>query len=197
VKLSSKEEYLGEVDNKLKKIIEKNGHIVFKPNRKNQFESLVKIIISQFISTKAANTIFLNLKKSLNTDSLQPLVFRDLSTYEIKKLGLSVNKLRSIKSLSDLFIDQNFTDLKQLSEEDLHKNLLSVFGVGDWSVCMFEIFCIGKLNIFSSKDAALRTSMNRFGMIKPESDLKFYDDYAERWSPYKTIASLHLWKAID
>ena len=62
---------------------------------------------------------------------------------------------------------------------------------------MFEIFCIGKLDIFSSKDAGLRLAMNNFGMVKVDSDWKKYDDYAKRWSPYRTIASLHLWKTVD
>ena len=62
---------------------------------------------------------------------------------------------------------------------------------------MFEIFCIGKLDVFSSKDAGLRLAMNNFGMVKVDSDWKKYDDYAKRWSPYRTIASLHLWKTVD
>ena len=68
---------------------------------------------------------------------------------------------------------------------------------GPWSVNMFEIFSIGKLDVFSSKDAGLRLAMNNASMVKPESDWKKYDEYAEEWSPYKTIASLHLWKTVD
>ena len=62
---------------------------------------------------------------------------------------------------------------------------------------MFEIFSIGKLDVFSSKDAGLRLAMNNASMVKHESDWKKYDEYAGKWSPYKTIASLHLWKTVD
>ena len=62
---------------------------------------------------------------------------------------------------------------------------------------MFEIFCIGKLDVFSSKDAGLRLAMNNLEMIKQESDLSLYDKYAKKWAPYRTIASLHLWKMVD
>ena len=62
---------------------------------------------------------------------------------------------------------------------------------------MFEIFCIGELDIFSSRDAGLRLAMNKYGMIKKNSSWDKYDSYANKWSPYKTIASIHLWKAID
>ena len=58
MKFSKKEEYLREKDEKLKKIIDINGHIAFKPNKKNQFDTLIGIVISQFISTKAAESIF-------------------------------------------------------------------------------------------------------------------------------------------
>ena len=65
MKFSKKEEYLREKDRKLKKIIDLNGHIKFKPNKENQFDSLVGIVISQFISTSAANTILTILEKIL------------------------------------------------------------------------------------------------------------------------------------
>ena len=50
---------------------------------------------------------------------------------------------------------------------------------------------------FLSKDAGLRLAMNNFGMVKVDSDWNKYDDYAKRWSPYRSIASLHLWKTVD
>ena len=50
---------------------------------------------------------------------------------------------------------------------------------------------------FSSKDAGLRLAMNKGGFVKPNSEWNVYDLYAEKWSPYKTIASLHLWKVVD
>ena len=84
-----------------------------------------------------------------------------------------------------------------MNDEELKEKLLSVFGIGPWSVNMFEIFCIGKLNVFSSKDAGLRLAMNNSKMIKPNSVWELYDEYAEKWSPYKSIASLHLWKTVD
>ncbi len=60
---SKKEEFLRNKDKKLKKIIDMNGHIKFKPRKENQFDTLVEIVISQFISTSAANSIFLRIKK--------------------------------------------------------------------------------------------------------------------------------------
>ena len=197
MRFSQEEEYLRQKDKKLKKIIDTNGHIVFKPNKKNQFDTLVGIVISQFISTKAANSIFKNIRENFNSAYLNEKHFKDLKINEIKKLGLSTNKARTIKEISNLYLSKKIKDLSNLSNKQLHQTLLSVFGIGPWSVNMFEIFSIGKLDVFSSKDAGLRLAMNNFGMIEPESDWNKYDTYAKKWSPYRTIASLHLWKMVD
>ena len=197
MRFSKEEEYLSQKDKKLKKIIDNNGHISFKPNKKNQFDTLVGIVVSQFISTKAANSIFINIRENFNSEYLNERHFSNKSINEIKKLGLSTNKAKTIKEVSNLYLNKHTKDLSKLSNKELNQTLLSVFGIGPWSVNMFEIFSIGKLDVFSSKDAGLRLAMNNASMVKPESDLKKYDEYAEEWSPYKTIASLHLWKTVD
>ena len=197
MRFSKKEEYLRQKDKKLKKIIDENGHITFMPVKKNQFDTLVGIVISQFISTKAANSIFKSIRENFNSEYLNEKQFQNLKIEQIKKLGLSTNKAKTIKELSDLFLDKRFKDLSKLNKKDLNDGLMSVFGIGPWSVNMFEIFCIGKLDVFSSKDAGLRLAMNKGGMIEKGSEWQKYDSYAEKWAPYKTIASLHLWKTVD
>ena len=197
MRFSKEEEYLRQKDKKLKKIIDTNGHIVFKPNKKNQFDTLVGIVISQFISTKAANSIFKNIRENFNSAYLNEKHFKDLKINEIKKLGLSTNKARTIKEISNLYLSKKIKDLSNLSNKELNQTLLSVFGIGPWSVNMFEIFSIGKLDVFSSKDAGLRLAMNNSGMIEPKSNWDKYDTYAQKWSPYRSIASLHLWKTVD
>jgi len=197
MRFSKEEEYLRQKDKKLKKIIDRNGHIVFKPETKNQFDSLVGIVIAQFISTKAANSISHKIRENFRSEFLNPEHFKQLSINEIKKLGLSANKAKTIKELSNLYLNKYLKDLTKLDENKLNDKLLSVFGIGPWSVNMFEIFCIGKLDIFSSKDAGLRLAMENSDMVKPGSNWGAYDKYSERWSPFRTIASIHLWKTVD
>ena len=197
MRFSKKEEYLCQKDKKLKKIIDENGHIVFKPVKENQFDTLVGIVISQFISTKAANSIFKNIRENFNSEYLNENHFKYLNVDQIKRLGLSTNKAKTIKELSELFLAKNFIDLRKLKSGELNNKLINVFGIGPWSIQMFEIFCLGKLDVFTSKDAGLRLAMNNAGMIKPGSEWSRYDDYAQKWSPYKTVASLHLWYFID
>ena len=110
---------------------------------------------------------------------------------------MSRSKAKTIKELSNIFLSKSFVNLSEINNEELHETLLSVFGIGPWSINMFEIFCLGELDIFSSRDAGLRIAMNKYGIIDPDSDWNKYDEYANIWSPYRSIASLHLWKTVD
>ena len=197
MKFSTKEKFLRKKDSKLKKIIDSNGHIYFNPSKKNQFDTLVGIVISQFISTKAANAIFKKIKENFNAEYLNEIHFKNMSISEIKKLGLSTNKSKTIKEISNFYLNEKNKDLSKLDNETLYQTLLSIFGIGPWSVQMFEIFCMGSLDIFSSKDAGLRLAMNNLNMVKKGSEWTAYEIYAKRWSPYRTIACIHLWKSVD
>jgi len=195
---SKAEKSLIESDPKLGKVIENNGHLKFSIKKIDPFNELVNIVISQFISTKAAKGIKEKMLKQLNEESFKILSFKNLTISQIKNLGLSKNKAKSIKSLV-LFFGQNRNskNLYRLSEEERYDNLIKIFGIGKWSIEMFEMFYIRNKNIFSSGDAAIRVAMEELEMVKKTNDFEKYDEYAKRWDPYKTIACLHLWHFIE
>ena len=195
---SKAEKSLIESDPKLGKVIENNGHLKFSIKKVDPFNELVNIVISQFISTKAAKGIKEKMLKQLNEESFKILSFKNLNVNQIKSLGLSKNKAKSIKSLV-LFFSQNpnSKNLFRLSEEERYDNLIKIFGIGKWSIEMFEMFYIKNKNIFSSGDAAIRVAMEELEIVKKTNDFENYDTYAKRWDPYKTIACLHLWHFIE
>ena len=124
--------------------------------------------------------------------------FENLSTLQIKNLGLSNNKAKSIR---DIIAWSNSKPSKkyifEIPKHDRERELNSIFGIGQWSIDMFEMFCVRNINTFSSGDAALREAMNQLGMVEYGSNLDRYDNYSEKWSPYKTYACLHLWHMIE
>ena len=195
---SKAEKSLIESDPKLGKVIENNGHLQFSIKKIDPFNELVNIVISQFISTKAAKGIKEKMLKQLHEENFKILSFKNLTVSQIKSLGLSKNKAKSIKSLV-LFFSQNpnSKNLYRLSEEERYDNLIKIFGIGKWSIEMFEMFYIRNKNIFSSGDAAIRVAMEELEMVKKTNDFEKYDEYAKRWDPYKTIACLHLWHFIE
>ena len=195
---SKAEKSLIESDPKLGKVIENNGHLKFSIKKIDPFNELVNIVISQFISTKAAKGIKEKMLKQLHEENFKILSFKNLTVSQIKSLGLSKNKAKSIKSLV-LFFSQNpnSKNLYKLSKEERYDNLIKIFGIGKWSIEMFEMFCVRNKNIFSSGDAAIRVAMEELTMEKKTNDFEKYDKYAKRWDPYKTIACLHLWQFIE
>jgi len=90
-------------DNILKNVIHKNNTINFKPRNTSYFNSLINIVISQFISTTAASAITKKILLHFNSSYFTPEQFIDLSINEIKTLGLSTNKSISIKEISKIF----------------------------------------------------------------------------------------------
>ncbi len=195
---SKAERSLIKSDPRLGRVIVNNGHLKFSNKKIDPFNELVNIVISQFISTKAARGIKEKMLKKLNEESFTILSFKNLNVSQIKSLGLSKNKAKSIKSLV-LFFSQNpiSKNLYGLSEEERYDNLIKIFGIGKWSIEMFEMFCVRNKNIFSSGDAAIRVAMEKLKMVKKTSDFEKYDKYAKKWDPYKTIACLHLWHFIE
>ena len=195
---SKAERSLIKSDPKLGKVIENNGHLIFSIKKIDPFNELVNIVISQFISTKAAKGIKEKMLNQLNEESFKILSFKNLTVSQIKSLGLSKNKAKSIKSLV-LFFSQNpnSKNLYKMSVEERYDNLIKIFGIGKWSIEMFEMFCVRNKNIFSSGDAAIRVAMEELKMVKKTSDFEKYDKYAKKWDPYKTIACLHLWQFIE
>ena len=92
---------------------------------------------------------------------------------------------------------QSMKKFFNLSQAEWEKSLLKIFGIGPWSVDMFEMFCIRNKNIFSYGDAALRQAMIQLGMVDKDATQKNFETYAEKWDPYKTFACLHLWEMIE
>ena len=196
--LGKSELFLINNDKLLAPVIKRNGHITFSNKKTDVFNELVNIVISQFISTKAAKAIKQNMLSRFNEEIFKIKNFENLSTLQIKNLGLSNNKAKSIK---DIIAWNNSKPSKkyifEIPKDDRESELKSIFGIGQWSIDMFEMFCVRNINTFSSGDAALREAMTQLGMVENGSSLDRYDKYSEKWSPYKTYACLHLWHMIE
>ena len=194
---TSEEKILIKRDKVLSNVIKTNGPIKFSNNRKDPFDTFVDIIISQFISTLAAKSIKEKILENFNEKKFKVENFEKLSVVQIKNLGLSLNKAKSIKAVISWLEMQSMKNFFNLSQAEREKSLLKIFGIGPWSVDMFEMFCIRNKNIFSYGDAALRQAMIQIGMVDKDATQANFETYAEKWDPYKTFACLHLWEMIE
>ena len=194
---TSEEKILIKRDKVLSNVIKTNGPIKFSNNRKDPFDTFVDIIISQFISTLAAKSIKEKMLENFNEKKFKIENFEKLSVIQIKNLGLSLNKAKSIKAVIRWLEMESMKKFFNLSQAEREKSLLKIFGIGPWSVDMFEMFCIRNKNIFSYGDAALREAMIQLGMVDKDATQTNFETYAEKWDPYKTFACLHLWEMIE
>lgn len=195
---SKEEKFLIQKDRILSKVIKDNGHIKFSNKKTDPFDALVEIIISQFISTQAAKSIKTKILKKFNAKNFKIEDFKNLNVQQIKSMGLSLNKAKSIKAvISWIETQPTLEAFLNLDRGVREKELLKIFGIGPWSVDMFEMFCIRNKNIFSYGDAALREAMTQLEMVNNSASKVEYEEYATKWSPYKTHACLHLWQMIE
>ena len=191
------EKFLIKRDKVLSKVIKTNGPIKFSESKKDPFDTFVEIIISQFISTLAAKSIKKKMLKIFKEKKFKVENFENLSVIQIKNLGLSLNKAKSIKAVISWLEIQSMKKFFNLTQAEREKSLLKIFGIGPWSVDMFEMFCIRNKNIFSYGDAALRQAMIQIGMVDKDATQTNFETYAKKWDPYKTFACLHLWEMIE
>lgn len=155
--------------------------------------SLSNLIIDQQISFKAAITIKKRFALLIENLSFQEII--NLDDNKIQSIGVSFRKVAYIKNVFSFFI-KNEKEFLHLSEEKMQKELISIKGIGKWTVEMFLMFELGKPNIFSKGDIALINSVKKnYNM----DDLKNseLDNLIKSWSPYNSTASLLLWKSIE
>ena len=93
-------------------------------------------------------------------------------------------------------VEENKIEFQKLNDNEIIKELIKIKGVGLWTAEMFLIFILFKINIFSKGDLALINSVKKNYQIENLDDLKL-ERITQKWEPYKSIASLLLWKSIE
>jgi DNA-3-methyladenine glycosylase II len=184
-----------EKDEVLSFLIKRFGdEITLKDRYESNFAKAISLlIIEQQVSFKAAIRIkerFLKLITGKSNDE----VIR-IRNEEMKKVGLSKRKVEYIKN-TYLFFDKYKIEFEYLNENEIVKELSKIKGVGKWTAEMFLIFILFKENIFSKGDLALINSIKKNYKKEKLSDIDL-EKIVEKWSPYKTTASLLLWKSIE
>ena len=163
------------------------------------YEALLEAIAYQSISGKAAATIYGRIKAlSAAGRAPTPQEMLKLRKPVLRKAGLSGAKVLAMKDLAQKTIDGVVPTLEQaekLTDEELVERLVSVRGIGGWTVEMFLIFRLGRPDVLPIHDLGVKKGWSiTYGkkhMPKPKELLAF----GERWRPYRTVASWYMWRA--
>ena len=189
-------QYLSNKDKVLKKLIQtyKNEYLDL---NSNYFHSLINSIIGQQISVSAADSMktkFFKLKRNIT-----PQTVSKLRTTDLRKCGLSRQKILYIRNISKFFLqNKNFIkNINKSSEEEIYNNLIEIKGVGNWTIHMFLMFSYGSSNIFPTGDLGFLKAISKLYKVQlPISERKLKLLY-KKWSPYSSQATWYLWRSLD
>src|SRR5947207_13395051 len=165
------------------------------------YEALLEAIAYQSISGKAAATIFGRVKALSATGGFPtPQEMLKFRTQALRKAGLSGAKVLAMKDLAKKTIEgvvPTLEESEKLSDEELVKRLVSVRGIGAWTVEMFLIFRLGRPDVLPIHDLGVKKgwsiTYDKKHMPRPKELLAF----GERWRPYRTVASWYMWRACQ
>jgi len=188
--------YLSNKDNVLKSII-KNFPDEYLQLNKNYYHALLNSIIGQQISVSAAQAIknrFFNLHKDIKPNNVLKL-----NEIVLKQCGLSKQKISYIYNVSNFFLkNKNFISNIDLYDEIIIKEkLISIKGIGNWTIDMFLLFSIGNANIFPSGDLGFIKAISKSYKKKLPLKESYLKNLKNKWTPYSSIATWYLWRSLD
>tara|TARA_B100001250_G_scaffold196428_1_gene168732 strand:+ start:865 stop:1500 length:636 start_codon:yes stop_codon:yes gene_type:complete len=167
-------------------------------SRKDIFFSLCKSIVGQQISVAAANSVFLKFKKKCN-NKINAKVVSKLSFSQLKKCGLSRQKVLGIQSLAKQILNKSFNPrlISRMNDEEAIAYLSNLRQIGRWSAEMILLFTYNRSNIWPVQDIGLLRAISKNYNKKYLPPEKFVNLLKKRFSPYCSVATWYLWRSID
>lgn len=185
-------DYLRKKDKKLAEAIDRIG-IIEREVTTDLFTALVKSIVSQQISSKAARTIWNRLLVLLG--EITPYKIANASSEQVQKCGITMKKANYIKDIGNAVMQGklDINEIAELPDEEICMRLSALNGIGVWTAEMLMIFSMQRPNVVSWGDLAIRRGMMILYHHRKLDKAKF-DKYKKRYSPYGSVASLYLWE---
>lgn len=163
----------------------------------NPFHSLIRSIISQQVSTKAAASILTKFKSLFKDRFPTPQEVLAKSEDELRSAGLSHSKAIYIRDLAIKFTDGTISPRKfpHMSNEEIVEHLVRVKGIGVWTAHMFLLFTLKRPDILPTLDLAIKKGFQVVYGLKKMPEHSQMEKLARPWRKHASLASLYLWKA--
>ena len=200
-KLPSKKSILQHFDEKdavMAGLIRRVGPFRLNRNR-NYFQVLCKAIVGQQISTKAAESINRRFQNLFPRNRPTPKRVQELAEQKLREVGLSGQKVKYMKDLSEKFIDRTIRphSMAYQDNEEIIRQLIGVYGIGRWTAEMFLIFSLGRMDVLPVGDLGLRAGVkliyNMRGMPSPDRVRVL----GRKWQPFATVGTWYIWRILD
>jgi DNA-3-methyladenine glycosylase II len=163
------------------------------------FTLLVRCVIYQQISTKAAKSIFDRLKATVGDDSISQAKLASLGETEFKACGISGPKQRTLRAVID-HVRVNPDLLAGIAKHDddtIREQLTQIKGIGPWTADMFLMFAINRPNVLPVSDYGIRVAVKKRFNLRKLPDAARITKLASSWHPYRSVASWYLWRSLE
>ena len=192
---------LKKADPKLARVIELAGPCTMAPTHFPPFRALLRSIVYQQLSGKAAATI-LGRVLALYAPKEFPTPEDILATKEetLRGAGLSRNKFLAVQDLARKTLDGLVPDLHALAkmdDEEIIERCDAVRGIGRWTVEMMLMFNLGRPNVLPVDDLGVRKGAQRTYGLRKLPDAKKLEQLAEAWKPWRSVGSWYMWRATE
>ncbi len=188
---------LSKRDSVFKKIIKKYNK-GFLTSKNDPFFSLCRTIVGQQISTKAADSIWAKFEKKCKK-KIKPKIVLKISSRNLKKAGLSRQKVSYLKNIAKAFKNKSFdiNKLKKMNDYEAISYITKLKGLGVWSAEMFLMFNLNRPDIFPIKDIGLLRSISKNYKVSYPPSKRFLNKISKLHSGYRTVSTWYLWRDID
>jgi 3-methyladenine DNA glycosylase/8-oxoguanine DNA glycosylase len=191
-------DHLKNADIKMARLIdtfEKPGYSI----ESNYFEALVRAIVYQQLSGKAASTIYNRFKDLFPGNKYPSPQDVLIKTHDqLREVGLSNQKATYIHNIANAFDSGAVTqNIDSLNDKDIIKELTAIKGVGPWTAEMFLMFTLHRPDVFPVTDLGIRKGLQLFCGLDDLPDPDFMIKTAAPWRPYRTLASWYLWRLVE
>lgn len=192
--------FLKKADPVLASVIDRAGKCTLEPRVEGtHFDYVVRAIVYQQLSGKAASTIHGRFLELLDKKKPAPAQILEIAEPDLRKVGLSGQKAKYIRSVAEqthsgqLAIEQ----LHELSDEDIIAALTQIKGVGVWTAQMFLMFRLGRPDVLPIGDLGIQKGVQlAYGLRKlPKPDR--VQKIGKKWAPYRTVGSWYMWRLLD
>ena len=188
-------------DKKIAKVIEAHPLCTLGRNEKpvTHFEALVESVISQQLAVKAADTIFSRVK-TLAGGRIIPTRIAAITEADMRAAGVSGAKFKTIQGLADAAVTKRIqiNKLHEIDDDQLiFDQLTGLWGIGPWTVDMFMMFQLGRLDIWPTGDLGVRRGWEKIYGLKEEITPAELAKKGSKFSPYRSVVAWYCWRALS
>ena len=185
-------------DSKMEKLIRDYNYPKFE-SKNDYFQSLMRSIVFQQLSGKVASIIHQRLISLLPNNKINPREVLILTIEDMKKTGLSSQKINYIKNLANYFNTNLFNSKKveKMSNKEISRELIQIKGIGQWTIDMFLMFTLNRPDVMPYSDLGIQKGIKTLFDLDELPTKDEMKTLSIKWRPYRTVACWYLWKIID